>query len=146
MATTSSKLDIGALKRLRILCVSETGWFDTATVFDDIRAAGGAQVDQYAIPWPPFGSLHAENAAGFSALLETEALDGSVRRLLFDTGWNPDWMDPVSYTHLDVYKRQGEHPSRRFPEPLEFRVTRYGPSLLKAASTSAAIVASQRAG
>lgn len=40
----------------------------------------------------------------------------------------------------------GEHPSRRFPEPLEFRVTRYGPSLLKAASTSAAIVTSQRAG
>ena len=93
MATTSPKLDIGALKRLRILCVSETGWFDTATVFDDIRAAGGAQTDQYAIPWPPFGSLHAENAAGFSALLETEALDGSVRCLLFDTGWNPDWMD-----------------------------------------------------
>jgi 7,8-dihydropterin-6-yl-methyl-4-(beta-D-ribofuranosyl)aminobenzene 5'-phosphate synthase len=93
MATTSPTLDIGALKRLRILCVSETGWFDTATVFDDIRAAGGAQTDQYAIPWPPFGSLHAENAAGFSALLEAETIDGSVRRLLFDTGWNPDWMD-----------------------------------------------------
>ena len=93
MITTTPTLDIGALKRLRILCVSETGWFDTATVFDDIRAAGGAQTDQYAIPWPPFGSLHADNAAGFSALLEAETLDGSVHRLLFDTGWNPDWMD-----------------------------------------------------
>ncbi|WP_291995428.1 MBL fold metallo-hydrolase [Candidatus Accumulibacter sp. ACC003] len=93
MSTTSPTLDIGALQRLRILCISETGWFDTTTVFDDIRAAGGAQTDQYAIPWPPFGALHADNAAGFSALLEAEATDGSVRRVLFDTGWNPDWMD-----------------------------------------------------
>lgn len=93
MTTDSPTLAIGALKRLRILCISETGWFDTATVFNDIRAAGGAQTDQYAIPWPPFGPLHAENAAGFSALLEAEATDGTVRRLLFDTGWNPDWMD-----------------------------------------------------
>ncbi|HHW76135.1 MAG TPA: MBL fold metallo-hydrolase [Xanthomonadaceae bacterium] len=93
MITVSSMLDIGALRRLRILCISETGWFDTATVFDDIRAAGGAETDQYAIPWPPFGTLHADNAAGFSALLEAEAADGTVRRLLFDTGWNPAWMD-----------------------------------------------------
>jgi hypothetical protein len=78
---------------LRILCISETGWFDTATVFDDIRAAGGAQSDQYAIPWPPFGRLHAENAAGFSALLKAETTDGRLRRLLFDTGWSPEWMD-----------------------------------------------------
>jgi len=41
---------------LRIRCISETGWFDTATVFDDIRAGGGAQSDQCAIPWPPFGA------------------------------------------------------------------------------------------
>ena len=93
MNRVSSTLDIGALKRLRILCISETGWFDTATVFDDIRAAGGAQSDQYAIPWPPFGRLHAENAAGFSALLEVETTDGRLRRLLFDTGWSPEWMD-----------------------------------------------------
>jgi 7,8-dihydropterin-6-yl-methyl-4-(beta-D-ribofuranosyl)aminobenzene 5'-phosphate synthase len=40
-----------------------------------------------------FGFLHADNAAGFSALLEVETIDGKVRRLLFDIGWNPDWMD-----------------------------------------------------
>ena len=91
MNRVSSTLDIGALKRLRILCISETGWFDTATVFDDIRAAGSAQSDQYAIPWPPSGRLHAENAAGFSALLEAETTDGRLRRLLFDTGWSPEW-------------------------------------------------------
>jgi 7,8-dihydropterin-6-yl-methyl-4-(beta-D-ribofuranosyl)aminobenzene 5'-phosphate synthase len=87
------KLDIGLLKRLKIRCVSETGWFDTGTVFGDIRDAGGAEIDQYAIPWPPFGELHADNAAGFSALLEAEDMAGTVRRLLFDTGWNPVWMD-----------------------------------------------------
>jgi hypothetical protein len=72
-----SALDIGALKRLRILCISETGWFDTDTVFGDIRDAGGADTDQYSIPWPPFGPLHTENAAGFSALLEVETADGA---------------------------------------------------------------------
>jgi len=93
MSTTTQTLDIGALQRLKIRCISETGWFDTATVFGDIQDAGGAETDQYAIPWPPFGALHADNAAGFSALLEAEATDGAVRRLLFDTGWNPAWMD-----------------------------------------------------
>ena len=91
--TTQTLLDIGALRRLTIRCISETGWFDTATVFGDIKDAGGAETDQYAIPWPPFGVLHADNAAGFSALLEAEATDGAVHRLLFDTGWNPTWMD-----------------------------------------------------
>ncbi|HHW77574.1 MAG TPA: MBL fold metallo-hydrolase [Xanthomonadaceae bacterium] len=93
MTTVSSMLDIGALRRLTIRCISETGWFDTGTVFGDIKDAGGAETDQYAIPWPPFGALHADNAAGFSALLEAETTDGAVRRLLFDTGWNPTWMD-----------------------------------------------------
>ncbi len=93
MLATNPLFAIGVLRRLRILCISETGWLDTATVFDDIRAAGGAETDQYAIPWPPFGPLHADNAAGFSALLEAEAVDGTVHRLLFDTGWNPAWMD-----------------------------------------------------
>ena len=93
MSTTVQPLDIGALRRLTIRCISETGWFDTATVFGDIKDAGGAEIDQYAIPWPPFGTLHTDNAAGFSALLEAEATDGTVRRLLFDTGWNPAWID-----------------------------------------------------
>ena len=93
MSDTRPTFDMGVLKRLRIVCISETGWFDTATVFGDIKVAGGAETDQYTIPWPPFGALHADNAAGFSALLEVEMTDGTVRRLLFDTGWNPQWMD-----------------------------------------------------
>jgi len=102
-------LDIGVLRRLKIRCISETGWFDTATVFGDIKAAGGTETDQYAIPWPPFGALHADNAAGFSALLEAEATDGTVRRLLFDTGWNPDWMDRrFAEEGIDEMLRQGQ--------------------------------------
>ena len=93
MTIRTTPLDIGTLARLRILCVAETGWIDTATVVGDIRAAGGADADQYEIPWPPFGPLHADNAAGFSALLEAETTDGTLRRLLFDTGWNPAWID-----------------------------------------------------
>ena len=105
MNRVSSTLDIGALKRLRILCISETGWFDTATVFDDIRAAGGAQSDQYAIPWPPFGRLHTENASDFSALLEAETTDGRPRRLLFDTRWSPEWMDGPHRGREDARQR-----------------------------------------
>lgn len=86
-------LNIGSLQKLTVRCISETGWQETAPVFADIQAAGGANVDQYTIPWPPFGDLHAENAAGFSALLEAETSDGVLHRLLFDTGWNPAWMD-----------------------------------------------------
>ena len=93
MTTVQSPLDIGALNRLRILCISETDWFDTKEVFEDIRDAGGAEVDQYDIPWPPFGDLHQDNAAGFAALLEAETADGAQHHVLFDTGWNPAWMD-----------------------------------------------------
>ncbi len=107
--STPQTLDIGVLQRLKIRCISETGWFDTATVFGDIRDAGGAETDQYTIPWPPFGSLHSDNAAGFSALLEAEATDGTVRRLLFDTGWNPDWMDQrFAEEGIDQLLQQGQ--------------------------------------
>jgi 7,8-dihydropterin-6-yl-methyl-4-(beta-D-ribofuranosyl)aminobenzene 5'-phosphate synthase len=107
--STTQTLDIGILRRLRIRCISETGWFDTATVFGDIKNAGGADADQYTIPWPPFGALHADNAAGFSALLEAETTDGAVRRLLFDTGWNPAWMDRrFAEEGIDAMLRQGQ--------------------------------------
>jgi 7,8-dihydropterin-6-yl-methyl-4-(beta-D-ribofuranosyl)aminobenzene 5'-phosphate synthase len=106
--STNRTLDIGVLRRLTIRCISETGWFDTGAVFGDIKDAGGAETDQYTIPWPPFGTLHAENAAGFSALLEAEETDGSVRRLLFDTGWNPAWMDRrFAEEGIDELLRQG---------------------------------------
>ena len=84
---------IGALKRLKVLCISEVGWLDNATLLGDIAAAGGMSVNQYQLPWPPFGELHANNAAGSSALIEAETTDGKLHRVLFDTGWNPTWME-----------------------------------------------------
>ena len=88
-----SKLDFGVLKRLRILCISETGWHDTATLLADIKAAGGKDVDQYDIPWPPMGNLNPQNAAGSSALVEALTMDGVLHRFLFDVGWGLEWMD-----------------------------------------------------
>lgn len=38
-------------------------------------------------------SEHADNAGGFSCLVEVEALDGAKTRYLFDCGWNYQWMD-----------------------------------------------------
>ncbi len=45
-------------------------------------------------------SLHPENPGGFSCLLEVEALDGTVRKYLLDTGWSYEWMDAC-------FKREG---------------------------------------
>lgn len=86
-------IDIGAVKRLKVKCISETGWFDDATLLGDVKAAGGMGVSQYELRWPPFGDLHADNAAGSSALIEAEEHDGTVHKLLFDTGWGPAWME-----------------------------------------------------
>jgi 7,8-dihydropterin-6-yl-methyl-4-(beta-D-ribofuranosyl)aminobenzene 5'-phosphate synthase len=89
----ASRIDMGALRRLKILCISETGWHDTPTLLADVRASGGINVNQYDIPWPPFGHLHPENAAGSSSLVEVEETDGTVHRFLFDTGWGMEWME-----------------------------------------------------
>lgn len=93
MLQASQGFPIGALKRLRILCISETGWFDNHTLIEDIKAAGGMAISQYKLPFPPFGNLHPDNAAGSAALVEAEEPNGNAHRLLFDTGWNPAWME-----------------------------------------------------
>jgi 7,8-dihydropterin-6-yl-methyl-4-(beta-D-ribofuranosyl)aminobenzene 5'-phosphate synthase len=83
----TEKLDIGECRSVKIRCISETSWFDNAQLMKDINAAGGAKANQYAIPW------HPKNSGGYSALLEVEALNGTWRRFLLDTGWNPAWME-----------------------------------------------------
>lgn len=92
MSSIHDRIDLGALRRLKIRCISETGWFDDATLLGDVKAAGGMGVSQYALRWPPFGDLHPDNAAGSSALIEAEETDGTIHKLLFDTGWGPKWM------------------------------------------------------
>ena len=47
--------DIGACKNIKITNISETSWFDNATLMGDIKGAGGLLVNQYDYNWPPFG-------------------------------------------------------------------------------------------
>jgi 7,8-dihydropterin-6-yl-methyl-4-(beta-D-ribofuranosyl)aminobenzene 5'-phosphate synthase len=82
----SEKVDIGECKSLKIRCITETSWFDNAQLMKDIMGAGGPSANQYAIQW------YHKNSGGYSALVEVEALNGTWRRFLLDTGWNPAWM------------------------------------------------------
>lgn len=84
---TSEKTDIGECKTVKIRCITETSWFDNAQLMKDIMGAGGVSVNQYSIPW------HPKNSGGYSALIEVEALNGTWRRFLLDTGWNLAWME-----------------------------------------------------
>ncbi len=47
--------DFGVCKSVKARVISETSWFDNATLMGDIKAAGGLLVDQYTYNWPPFG-------------------------------------------------------------------------------------------
>lgn len=47
--------DFGAIKSVKVTNISETSWFDNATLMGDIKGAGGLLVNQYSINWPPFG-------------------------------------------------------------------------------------------
>jgi len=48
--------DFGVCKSIKITNISETSWFDNATLMGDIRNAGGLLVNQYDFNWPPFGN------------------------------------------------------------------------------------------
>jgi 7,8-dihydropterin-6-yl-methyl-4-(beta-D-ribofuranosyl)aminobenzene 5'-phosphate synthase len=83
----AERADIGECKSVKIRCISETSWFDNAQLMADIKNAGGAKANQYDIKW------YHKNSGGYSALVEVEALNGTWRRFLLDTGWNPAWME-----------------------------------------------------
>lgn len=92
--------ELGEIKKLTVTCISETSWFDNATLMGDIGKMGGLLVNQWTYPWPPAGKpnnpkgdLNPENAGGFAALLDIELLDGDHKKILLDTGWNLDWTD-----------------------------------------------------
>lgn len=80
-------MDIGECKSLNIRCISETSWFDNAIFGADIKNAGGPAANQYDVKW------NHKNPAGYSALVEVEALNGTRRKFLLDTGWNSSWME-----------------------------------------------------
>jgi 7,8-dihydropterin-6-yl-methyl-4-(beta-D-ribofuranosyl)aminobenzene 5'-phosphate synthase len=48
--------DIGVCKSIKVTNISETSWFDNATLMGDIKNAGGLLVNQYDYNWPPFGN------------------------------------------------------------------------------------------
>ncbi len=95
--------DIGDCKSLKITCISETSWFDGDQFLSDIKNAGGMSVSQYKIPWSP------KNHGGYSALVEVEAVNGTRRKFLLDTGWNPAWMEySFQREGVDDMLRKGE--------------------------------------
>ncbi|MBE0597908.1 MAG: MBL fold metallo-hydrolase [Desulfuromonadales bacterium] len=98
-----SKSDIGACRSIKVTVLSETSWFNNDVFKKDITDGGGASTNQYTVPW------NRENSGGYSALIEVEALDGSRRKFLMDTGWNNDWMDYVFQRHgIDKMLASGE--------------------------------------
>ena len=48
--------DIGVCKSVKVTNISETSWFENATLMHDIKNAGGLLVNQYDYNWPPFGN------------------------------------------------------------------------------------------
>ncbi len=109
-------IDIGEIKKLTITCISETSWFDNATLTKDFADMGGLLVNQWEYPWPPAGKpgnprgdLNVDNAGGFAALLDIELLDGDRKFILLDTGWNFDWTDKrFQETGVDKMLKNGE--------------------------------------
>jgi 7,8-dihydropterin-6-yl-methyl-4-(beta-D-ribofuranosyl)aminobenzene 5'-phosphate synthase len=99
----SDRLDIGAVKSLKIDVVSETGWFDDGIFKKNMAHYGGTEQTQYRIAWD------AENAGGYSALLTVTLLDGEERKILLDTGWNTEWMEGAYARHgVDRMLERGE--------------------------------------
>ena len=87
-ALASGKSDIGQCKSVRIICVSELGWFDTNKI---LTQAGS---NQWETSWDP------KNAAGSCSLIDMESLHGSHHKFLIDTGWNNQYMD-------EAFRREG---------------------------------------
>lgn len=88
--------DIGEIKALRLKVISETSWYDNNVFLNDIKKAGGLLVNQYTIPWSTEGvkaGYKGSNLGGFATYIEADLMDGSTKRLLLDTGWNPEWME-----------------------------------------------------
>lgn len=99
----SEKLDIGAVRSLKIDVLTETGWFDDARFKQNMAAYGGSEQTQYRIAWD------ADNAGGYAALLTITLCDDDQRKILLDTGWNTEWMDYVFARHgVDHMLERGE--------------------------------------
>ena len=86
IVSAGSPADIGACRSIRLTVVSEVGWWDTPRMLAQMTAGGGPEASQWGI------GFDADNAAGSCSLLEVEALDGNLTRILIDAGWNAGYM------------------------------------------------------
>ena len=84
--SANSSVDIGICRSVKITAVSEIGWWDTSRMLAQMTAGGGPEASQWDI------HFDVDNTAGSCSLVEVEALDGSVTRILLDAGWNPEYM------------------------------------------------------
>ena len=73
---------LGECKSLRVKCISELGWHNTALYLKDRDQTGG----QYEKHWNP------SNAAGVCTHIEIESLKGVKSNYLLDVGWNISYM------------------------------------------------------
>lgn len=100
--TAGNPLAIGACRAVTVTAVSEVGWWDTPRMMAEMKAGGGPSACQWNIRFDP------QNAAGSCSLIEIEALDGSIRRILLDAGWNPEYMaERFRATDVDRLLREG---------------------------------------
>ena len=87
VVSANSPANIGTCRSVVVTSVSEVGWWSTPRMLEQIAAAsGGSGTSQWGIRFDP------DNAAGSCSLIEVEAMDGSVTRILVDAGWNMDYM------------------------------------------------------
>lgn len=102
-ARASKNAGIGEIKSLQVDVLTETSWFDNAQMVKNISDYGGANTNQYNIPWTW------DNAGGYSALLTITQLDGTQRKILLDTGWNTEWMDYIwEMNNIPAMLKSGE--------------------------------------
>lgn len=55
-AKTRKLEELGVCKSIKVTNISETSWFNNATLMGDMKKAGGLLVNQYSYNWPPFGN------------------------------------------------------------------------------------------
>lgn len=84
--SAESPAKIGTCRSVTVTSVSEVGWWDTPRMLEQMTSGGGPEASQWKI------HFDAKNAAGSCSLLEVEALEGDVTRILLDAGWNPEYM------------------------------------------------------
>jgi 7,8-dihydropterin-6-yl-methyl-4-(beta-D-ribofuranosyl)aminobenzene 5'-phosphate synthase len=99
MAEVATKERVGAVRGVRVDCISEVGWFDSETQLVDLGKKPGLRStvvsDQYDLlnVWPPGGSFHCENIAGVCSLVRfTHCDSASSHCIMLDCGWNPSYL------------------------------------------------------